>query len=78
MQNLDEGQPWLGVIRHLELLDQYGATSAQHENPVDLGFFPTPEEAHLAIERDALHLAGRRAYAIQLTVERRARARLAA
>jgi hypothetical protein len=74
VQNLDEaGQPWLGTIRHEELLGQYVATSAQYEAPRELGMFGTPEEAVRAVELDAESIEGRRAYAAQVVEERRER-----
>jgi hypothetical protein len=74
VQTLDEGgQPWLGCVRHEELLDRYVATSAQHEAPRELGLFPTFEEALRAVELDATSIEGRRAYAAQLVRDRRER-----
>jgi hypothetical protein len=74
VQNLDDsGPPWLGSIRHEELLDRYMATSALYERPQDLGGFDSAEAAQRAIERDALSLAARRAYAAQVVMEQRAR-----
>jgi hypothetical protein len=40
----------------------------------DLGVFDSAELAQLAVERDAMNLAARRAYAVQVALERRARA----
>jgi hypothetical protein len=72
VQNLDElGPPWLGSIRHEELVDHYMATSALYERPQDLGVFTSVEAAQQAVERDALNLAARRAYATQVSVEQR-------
>jgi hypothetical protein len=74
VQNLDDaGLPWLGAIRHEELLDQYVATSAQYEAPRQLGVFGTPEEAVRAVELDATSIEGRREYAAQVVEERRER-----
>jgi hypothetical protein len=76
VQNLDDsGPPRLGSIRHAELLDSYMATSALYERPQDLGVFDSAEAAQLAVEGDALNLAARRAYAVQVAMERRAGAR---
>jgi hypothetical protein len=74
VQNPDEtGQPWLGCVRHEELLDQYVATSAQYEAPRELGVFPTFEVALQAVELDAESIEGRRDYAAQVVEERRER-----